>query len=298
MFETPRQFVVQNVLPNYRAFFDHRREGAWGQSQLLRLAINACVALYHLREHLPTRPTDHALEARCPDYALVRDITNVAKHRKLTQGTPRISTAEQLTEFLTSTQYTDTDGDYWCPRVDVEVRLDDGSVRDLAEIIHGVMVMWCHELDRLGIIALRLPTDDITDMHVPRAEAASRRSALQLTAGEAAKLQIRMRRFDYTANASQPLDLTGCKVEMVFYAPPKSVPIQLRLSKEGFPDVAVDYDVPLSEAQGLEYMRLRGDREQENRFVHGLLTTTPALAAGLSAAVRKAFEEAKLVTDS
>lgn len=292
MFQAPREFVVQNVLPNYRAFFEHRSTGSWGENQLLRLAINACVALYHLHEHLPTAPSAPELEAICPEFGLVRDITNVAKHGVLDRGRPRISTAGQLTEYVTHTEYQDADGTYWCHRVDVRVKLDDGSVRDVAAIIHAVMVMWCTELDRLGIISLRMPTDDVSDAHVGRAEAGARENMLQLTAGEAAKLQMRVLRFNYGTNVSEPVDLTGSKIKMRFYAPPTRAPIQMTISKPGFRDVILDYDVPLSPEQGTRFMRLGADPEKQMHFVHEVVKADPAIAAGLHAAMAKGAEDA------
>jgi hypothetical protein len=127
MFEDTRKFFVEAVLPSYREYMEHLKSNAWGESQLLRKGINAAISLCHLREHLPSQlqRSRSELVQHCTDYGLICDITNVAKHQTITRYVPKLSSAGQIFERLTTTYYLDEHGEYTAPQLEVCLKLDD-----------------------------------------------------------------------------------------------------------------------------------------------------------------------------
>lgn len=291
MFDSPRSVFSLNVLPAYRAFFERRREGKWGRKQLLRLGIDAAVALYHLHEHLPTKPTRAALERKCAAFGLVADIANVSKHGTLTRNpSRRISSAGQISEVLAVTEYRDEVGVYRAPQVEVHVKLDDGTTQDLAQLLHEVMTMWCDELRALQIIDMRdNPEAPVLDGHVSRKEAEKRTAGLEITKGEEHRLEMVLRRFNYAINRSEPMDLTGCDVRFVVRKLPESIPIHMELTNGGH-TVEFDYEIPLTIKQAERFVTLRTE-EQKGRFTQRLLARNRKLSAGLHAAMQQAVAE-------
>lgn len=275
MFQNARNYVVQNVLPAYSGFFEGLRRSRWGQGEVVRLGITAAVALYHLREHLPDpKPSESVLEQACPDFALVRDVTNVAKHSKLTRGSPQISNASQLFEIGVSTQYKDKKGVYSAFEVTACVKLDDGTERDLAEILHNVMEMWVQKLEDLGIKDLPMKDETLRrDVHLSRAEAAKRRLSGVGIQGEELALRFQVRRFNYATGRSEPVDLTGAKVKFTMRKIPDSVPMHVEIPDHG---LKADADIPLTRAQAAKFSRLLSAEEKE-RYVAELVRRSPRL---------------------
>jgi hypothetical protein len=275
MFQNTRNYVVQNVLPAYREFFDALRRNRLGQSEVVRTGIAAAVALYHLREHLPNpKPTDSVLEGACPDFALVRDVANVAKHSKLTRGKPKISNASQLFEIGVSTAYEDKRGRYSAFEVAARVKLDDGTERDLAEILHKVMGMWVQKLGDLGITDLPMKQEPLRqDVHLSRAEVAKRRLSGVGIQGEGLALRFEARRFNYATGRSEPIDLTGAKVDFTMRKIPDSAPMHFEIPELG---LKADVDIPLTHAQGAKFVRLESAEEKE-RYVGELVSRSPKL---------------------
>jgi len=278
MFKSPRDHFVQNVHRTYSDFFEMRRRNEFGVNNLVRHAVNAATALYHMREHLDPSPGYIDLVALCPDYALVRDVANASKHGEITQHHPQITTADQIAEVARCTIYRDEQGEYPNAQVEVVVRLNDGTERNLADALHNVMSMWCSKLDDLGIITTTNAEPPLTDRHVPRVEAASRQLPMELMQGEAWSSTLQLRRFDYQKGVPVPIDLTGSKVEMRIYKPIEKVPMSLSLGPNG---PTIDFDVPLTPEQGLTFLRLETD-EARGKYVAGLVESNPPLQRDLS----------------
>ena len=93
-----------------------------GAQKDTQAAINACFSLYHFRERLPEpiQPAVNALLTRCPDYGLVRDVTNISKHVTLTYYVPIITA---IKEILVITKFKDDEGEYTNSEKLVEVEL-------------------------------------------------------------------------------------------------------------------------------------------------------------------------------
>jgi hypothetical protein len=277
MFGSARDHFLQNVWPSYRTFFEQRDAGKLGVNDLVRHGTQAAGALYHMREHLPVTVGRAEIELGCADYALIGDVANAAKHKTLTRSTPRVSDASGIFEAGVITRFQDEQGEYSCPQAEVFVRLDNGTERRLADLLFGVMVMWCDRLRALNVIDAKEPGPLDLDRHVSREEAARREMPLQINAGEEWRLQLRLFRFDYAKHRSEPIDLTGAEMRFTLYAPPKHVSIDV-VMKEG--DSPTSFEVPLSEAQSHEYVKLKEPAEQ-HAYVARLLASNPDLQVEL-----------------
>ena len=289
MFEKARDYVIQNALPAYVEFFAGLRRNRFGEGEVVRLGVTTAVALYHLREHLPDmiRPSAETLKKDCPDYALLGDIANASKHKKLVRFKPRISNADQIYEVVVSTQYEDRKGKYPVAQVAVHVKLDDGTERDLAELLHIVMSMWCQKLADLGVVKIANPETLPADVHVSRADAAKRKFSTVVVQGEERKHRYVIRRFNYQTGKSEQVDLTGCKVEMRVWKPVESVPMHVQIPHL---QLEADVDIPVTRAQGVKFMRLSTDVEK-NSFMSKLVERDPKLQLMVRDAIQKVINE-------
>lgn len=158
MFDDLHAYFHENVRVAYREFKERLAEPRSGRSIDLRLAVGACEALFHLREHLPDahRLSRTKAEARCSDLALVGDIANVSKHGALTDptphGAPLVTSATQLKELLNITQYEDTDGEYRCVSKQVVAELADGTLADVMRAVTNVLNFWESYLAEIGVL--------------------------------------------------------------------------------------------------------------------------------------------------
>lgn len=148
MFDDLHAYFYENVRVAYREFKERLAEPRAGRSIDLRLAVGACEALFHLREHLPEA---HALsrteaEARCPDLALVGDIANVSKHRTATKPTPHgtslVTSATQLQEIMSIVHYEDAEGEYELLSKQVVAKFADGTFADVMQALTNVLNFW------------------------------------------------------------------------------------------------------------------------------------------------------------
>ena len=102
MFDDLAAYYYDNVVTEFVDYRDASKDGVAGRSRDLRKALVAATALFHLREHLPTPrlPTRAEVEQACPEYALLGDVVNAAKHKEITQKTQSISRALEHSEEL------------------------------------------------------------------------------------------------------------------------------------------------------------------------------------------------------
>lgn len=283
MFENARKYAIQNVLPSYYDYFEHFQSNTWGRNQLLRKGINAAIALYHLREHLPEniRPKQDDLEKYCDDYGLLGNIANVSKHRKITRNKPRISDATQIFECMTGMYCSDEQGFYIAPQLEVFLKLDDGTERRLTEVLYNVLCMWRDLLEQLGVVNLKHPEPlRITD-HVSRESATKRRSDLQLTPGEDHRFQFRI------LGIQEPIDITKWSAQFTVSTLPEYVPIRITLSKDDR-EFGFDFDVPLTEEQAVQYI-YQTTNEEKVTFAQGIIDSSPQIQEELARAIESAL---------
>ena len=291
MFENPRKFFIQDVLSSYEEYCKHRESNDWGQNQLLRKGINTAVALYHFREHLPLsiRPQMSTLEARCPDYDLVRDITNVSKHKRITLYTPRISDATQIYEAMTSIMFSDDQGDYFVSKLEIYLKLDDGAERKLTDVLYNVMLMWRDVLSELSIIDMKAPKT-INDKPLTRKEAARRQTNMCIRRGEEFKANSRLLRYNYTKGIAEPIDLTGSSLQFKIYKLPQCAEIHISLVHPASPEQKIEFDfkVPFTKKQAMQYMRFKSESEK-GTFVKSIIDSNQSIREELNMKIQEAI---------
>ena len=141
--------VVQSYL-DYRS----TREGlSDGRSKDMRLALSSATSLFHFREHLPDsiRKTKAETITLCPEYRYIADITNIAKHRKLTDKKAVITSVDDLTELSLCIEYEDDEGRYTNMQKIVLVKISGDDV-DIINLLTKVMNFWGNTLFKAGVI--------------------------------------------------------------------------------------------------------------------------------------------------
>lgn len=155
--ETLLRYFQENVLRSYTDYKTASNKRSAGRSNDLYLAKKAAESLYHFREHFPNKPGYNSIKNKCPDYQLVRDITNASKHKdfyKLKPGAdpPLIQDLNSIYECLISITYQDSEGEFRDSHKGVFVKLLDGTERDFFEVATNVVNMWCTELHSMGVL--------------------------------------------------------------------------------------------------------------------------------------------------
>jgi len=283
MFDDLSAYFHENVWESYQNFVKSKKSIKAGKSCDLRLAVDAATALYHLREHIPQRQRKSRakLAKLCPDYDLLGDVVNAAKHNTLTKGNPQIVSAEDIFEQVTSTLYKDEKGDYWHGEKSVFVRLKDGSVRDLYEVLTNVLNMWLKELHDLGVIGHVDPIE-IKDEGIPPRSSESGAAPLDLEIIQGVRFihNMRLQKYNYETGKVEPMDLTGAEIKFRVYKPSFDLNIALKNEKTGEEIIKT---ISLSEEQSQRVLKLSSDEERD-AFVmeiakeHGILPQ--ALAEG------------------
>jgi hypothetical protein len=139
-------FFYETVVCRYAEYKTIRKERKAGTRVDGKAAIDAATAAYHFREHLPNplHRTKTAIAAICPDYLLLGDVVDAAKHKILTrkQPPPQIISADSIREQVVFTGYEDEGGEYKDASKSIEITLKDGSRRELFDVLTNVVNMW------------------------------------------------------------------------------------------------------------------------------------------------------------
>jgi hypothetical protein len=241
MFDNLHAYFYENVRVAYRELKERLAESRAGRSIDLRLAVRACEALFHLREHLPE---DHALsrseaEAKCPDLALVGDIANVSKHRTVTRptphGVPLVTSANQLQEIMNMVQYVDEKGEYMCLSKQVVAKLADGTLADVMRALTNVLNFWEGYLAEIGVLkkAIAHTYDDGLGFR-PRPPNAAR-PTFEILQGVRFDQTLRLMKFNSNTGLAEPMQFTeGTEARMRIRKQPQyKVDISLRHRKNG-----------------------------------------------------------------
>jgi hypothetical protein len=289
MFDDLAAYYHENVVAAFIAYRETSKDGVAGRSRDLREAIIAATALFHLREHLPkpAAPSRTEVERRCPDYALLGDVVNAAKHKSISQNTPHgaplVSDAERLTEKLLVIEYEDAEGVYRCTQKTVVAKLADGTERNLLEVLTNVMNFWEGHLHSLGVLSKQRTFEFEPQVcYRTRAECEQIRLDFQLVQGHRFKQSMQLLRFDVSTGQARPIDITGSTLNFRIYKP------------------RFDFDVSLRyEASGKEHTRTIVLSDEENEKLAGMATDEErqAFAANLpsaQAALRELAAEAGL----
>ncbi|MFQ6758554.1 MAG: hypothetical protein D9V46_04695 [Deltaproteobacteria bacterium] len=240
MFDDLTTYYHENVVSTYMDYRDIKRSGTAGRSRDIRNAIIAASALFHLREHLPrpNQPTRAATEKLCPEYGLLGDIVNAAKHKSISRntphGTPLLADATQIDERIVLTEYLDEKGPYRFAEKTVIAKLSDGSERDLFEILTVVMNYWENFLYSLGILpSLRIFPNDSNKHPRTRKEWEENRLDFEIVKGHRFHQSMRLQRFNYQTETIEPIDLTGSQVKFNIYKPAYEINLSLTHDASG-----------------------------------------------------------------
>ncbi len=215
MFDDLAAYFHENIVESYTSYVDVRVNQSYGRSKDMRAAVVAATALYHLREHIPSpnRKTRKEIVAACPDYDILGDVVNAAKHRELNQGQPKLTSAEDIYEVTVIIQYEDAEGLYSDVQKVVLVKLNDGTERDLLECLTNVMNYWGNEFVLMGVTKSYKPFDVPPmpgESFIPR-DAAVRNINTEIIQGVRFKQTLKLLKFDAASGKSEPIDLTGHK---------------------------------------------------------------------------------------
>jgi hypothetical protein len=270
MFDDLAAFFHENVVTAFTDYAKTKKEEPHGRSRDLRAAITAATALYHLREHVPTkfRKSREQIAKLCPDYDLLGDIVNAAKHRELKKGTPQINSAEDVFELTVVTRYEDDQGEYSDTNKLVVVKLKDGSERDVSEVLTNVINFWGQELTKHQV----LPRFKPFPLPVPpgsrpltRADAKQRLDQ-EIIRGVRFKHMLRLQKYNSTTGKSEPIDLTGSQVHYRIYKPAYSIDIELT----GPAGEKVKTAFDLTDEQSMKWHEIETD-EERRAFVQALV---------------------------
>ena len=279
MFDDLAAYYHENVVSSFVAYRGISKDGVAGRSRDLRDALIAATALFHLREHLPTAAPSRAyVERLCPDYALLGDVVNAAKHKSLNgktpHGPPFVNDAANLSEQLVFIEYEDVAGTYRYVQKTVLVKLADGSERNLLEVLTNVINFWEQHMLSLGVLsAARTFAYDGDIRARTRAECEANRLDFEIVQGQRFLQTMRLLRFDNKTGKAEPIDLTGSKLNFSIYRPKFDVEASLTHDASG---KVFKTTITLTEDESALLSRISNDRERQ-AFVNGLPAAQAAL---------------------
>lgn len=128
----------------------------------LRRGMLAAMVLFHMADCVAAAGRDAAeaskalkqlhleLAAQCPDFSLLRDVANAAKHVTLHARNGRqvhhVNQVSRRPGFFDAPM----GFGYFAEAICVEVKLDDGTTRTLEEVVRSVSRMWEARLEIAG----------------------------------------------------------------------------------------------------------------------------------------------------
>jgi hypothetical protein len=279
MFDDLAAYYHENVVSSFVAYRDVSNDGVAGRSRDLRNALVAATALFHLREHLPVGgPSRADVERRCPDYALLGDLVNAAKHKSLTaktpHGAPLVNDATDLVEQLAFIEYEDSAGTYRYVQKNVVVKLADGTERNLLEVLTNVVNFWEQHMLSVGVLLTARTFMHDSDVRArTRAECEENRLNFEVIQGQRFLQTMHLMRFNYKTGKADPIDLTGSKLNFRIHRPQFDIELSLTHDASG---KAFKRTITLTEDENAMLSRMSNDAEREN-FVNGLPTAQAAL---------------------
>jgi len=247
MFDDFEGYFVENIIIPLRAYLKEKKSKTAGNNVLLRLTTDLCIKLFHLIEHLPLNHTLSVsiLISKCPEYRIVKDISNVTKHKSISKHKPLISNAQKIYEIAVITTYKDKQGEFDNIENAVFADLDDGTQIDLHHIIIKVYNMWLDELKGLGLL-----TKDykpiVLSTRKPRRSKQSGKHNITVTQGIRLKKHFKLQKFNYEKGVIEPVDLTGCEAQMRIYERKYDLTLELTHNETG---ECKSFTVKLDEAQ-------------------------------------------------
>jgi hypothetical protein len=242
-------------------------------------------------------PEGHTLSRRdaeclCPDYGLLGDIVNVAKHRSIEKethhGEPLIKKAEDLSERIVFIRYEDDKGPYQAIQKVIIAKLTDGTERYLLDILTNVINFWEEYLCSIGVLKATHPFLFQNPLRArTRAEAGENRFLLEFIEGVRFQQSFQVFHYNNKTGKAEPVELSGVEDKIRQYRSEPKVVITRTDKNTGKKYMKTIF---LSDAEKLKISSLPTAEEQQ-RYVEGLpsvqaasrqltIETEPLLAKG------------------
>ena len=280
MFDDLAAYYHENVVTEFVDYRDTSKDGVAGRSRDLRRALVAATALFHLREHLPTSSaiSRRDVEQQSPDYALLGDAVNSAKHKELTQNTPHgaplVNQAASLSERQVLIEYNDDAGSYRHAIKTVIIKLADGSERNILEVMTNVINHWESRLHTLGVLtSARVFSYENPIRRRTRSECNGGRLDLEIVQGQRFLQSMQLLRFNDVTGKAEPVDLTGATIRGAICKPSYEFEVSLTHDASG---KEFKKSVLLTESESMELHALSTDAERE-AFAFATQTARAAL---------------------
>jgi hypothetical protein len=218
----------EQVVTTYFDFVEQNVSAPFGNSQDLRAGLLAAVEIYHFREHLsgPLALSFDDVLSRCPDYSLVRDVADIAKHRVLDRRSAKLRGPEAIQEVVVVTQYQDEFGEYRHSEKCVDLLLPDGVVRSLAEVLTNTMVFWRDYLrsHKVPLLELDLKLPEALE---PRPRAKCKEVPFSVMRGLRFTMAHKIRRYNYETEQVEPVDLSHKELHYRIFEPKYKIDVAL-----------------------------------------------------------------------
>ena len=259
MFDDPAALFVEGGLEAFNLFCRSLESPVAGGSKDLRLGLDAALALFHLREHVPwTRGKWPDPFTQSADYELLSDIVNVTKHGPRREGA--VAKPSDIYELTILTEYEDERGPYQDIERIVAVELRSGGWRDLREVLTAVVNLWIAEFHSHSLLLHLQPIrPTVRPIPPPRQSlSGAAREDLRLLQGIRFRHQFRLRKFNYTTGLVEEIDVSRHRY-VLNITKPTSFVLTLRNDETG---QTIEIPITLSAEEDLEYQRLKGDDER------------------------------------
>lgn len=268
MFDEFLAYHEEFVVAAYIDYRDKSVDGVAGKRKDLRVALNAANALFHFRERFPDAYLEKdrsKIENLCPDYGLLGDIANTAKHNKIDRKPHHrdlyVDNTNCLNEQIIIIQYEDLLGQYNYIQKVVVINLKDGTTRYLLEVLTSVINFWESYLFDLGLLKSKR-TFKNTGVIIPRTRAECEKSSLNFEASSSTcfKQIMQFIKFDMQTGNYSPIDLTGATGQMRIYKPSFEIDISLTEDATGKTFKAT---IRLTEEENLHFAGIKNEKEKQ-----------------------------------
>lgn len=157
---------------------------------------------------------------RFTDYRILGDIANALKHKKLTRENPSIAGSENIHEETVITAFEDKKGEYLHAETVVIVKLNNGTDRDILDILTNVMNGWLIYLDEVGITTKRPKLFPLRNPHKIVKRKDAKGHDITITKGVQMTQRFRFQKYNPITGKVEVQKLTGSKfVFQVFQKP-------------------------------------------------------------------------------
>ncbi len=288
MYGDVRKLFIESIMFMVDDLINFYETGGFGKNQLLIKAVNVATALYHLREHLPSQflMTRSQVESLCSDYGLLGDIVNLSKHHKLDRGNPQISSSSQIIEQIEITNYSDDQGDYFYPQLEIILELDDRSRKYLIDVILSVYEFWYNKFEDFGIAKFSKQIPHIERGYKTRIESEQKQIDFSIISGETFNLNLQIFNWLDNEKTRRPMDLSGHSMELQVRELPESVPITIKIEEL---NINFDFDIPLNKEQSKHYIKI--EKEDDRLiFLNQIIESTDSLKGEINNKITKSIQ--------